>query len=256
MEYRELVSRNWGFIDDELQGAIRSSRVLFAGCGLGSVACEIAARTGFENFVLADGDVVEPSNLNRQAFDTTHLGKNKALSTRDLILGINPGCVVDAHPVFITSSNVDGFIEKADIVVNTIDLDSEEFVLLSRYARQRGKTVLFPANIGFGSFILVFTPEAVSLDEILGTDTGRIDLKECLDRLIGYVFSQREIPPYLRPVFDAFQRRKQLDWPYDPQLGIAGVTSGALLVTAMVKILKGESLSDRPVYIDLWSSLS
>ncbi len=63
--YEQFVARNSGYVPAELQAKIRSTRVLVAGCGLGSVTAEIAARTGFERFTLVDADDIAVHNLNR-----------------------------------------------------------------------------------------------------------------------------------------------------------------------------------------------
>lgn len=73
--YEELTLRNAGYVPPELQEKIRATRLLVAGCGLGSTIAEAAARVGFERFTLADGDSIAPHNLNRQAFTIMKDGK-------------------------------------------------------------------------------------------------------------------------------------------------------------------------------------
>jgi molybdopterin-synthase adenylyltransferase len=68
-QYDTFVTRNSGYIDHATQAKIRSSRLLFAGCGLGSSTVICAARSGFQHFVLIDGDTIDAHNLNRQFFD-------------------------------------------------------------------------------------------------------------------------------------------------------------------------------------------
>ena len=80
-----LSALHRGFLSSEDQHAIAQTRVLLAGCGLGSNIAVLAARTGFSRFTIADGDVVDSSNLNRQAFRVEHLGRNKAEVTESLI---------------------------------------------------------------------------------------------------------------------------------------------------------------------------
>ena len=46
--YEALTCRNWGYIGPEEQALIRRSRLLIAGCVLGSVVAEVAVRIGFE----------------------------------------------------------------------------------------------------------------------------------------------------------------------------------------------------------------
>src|SRR5579885_865073 len=57
----DLYLRNWAFIAPELQDRLAHTTLLTAGAGLGSVIAVLAARTGVQRFILADGDVVEES---------------------------------------------------------------------------------------------------------------------------------------------------------------------------------------------------
>ena len=66
LSYQDLTLRNQGYIPPELQEKIRATRLLVAGCGLGSSIAEAAARVGFERLTLADGDSISAHNLNRQ----------------------------------------------------------------------------------------------------------------------------------------------------------------------------------------------
>ena len=55
---------------------VRRARVGIAGLGgLGSNIAAMLARTGVGQLVLADFDIVEPSNLNRQNYFVSHLGQ-------------------------------------------------------------------------------------------------------------------------------------------------------------------------------------
>ncbi len=70
--------------------------VFMAGIGaVGSVAVEALARTGVGRLVLADFDVFEPSNLNRQLYAlNSTLGRPKGEVAAARVRDINPGCEV------------------------------------------------------------------------------------------------------------------------------------------------------------------
>src|SRR5215472_11947722 len=63
-----LYTRNWAYISAELQDHLATTTLFTAGSGLGSVVAILAARTGVKRFIIADGDTVQESNLNRQSF--------------------------------------------------------------------------------------------------------------------------------------------------------------------------------------------
>ncbi|RWZ90914.1 MAG: hypothetical protein EO766_01150 [Hydrotalea sp. AMD] len=58
-------------------------KIFFAGCGIGSLLAECALRIGFENFIIADSNTVEISNLNRQNYLQDDIGQPKAESIKN-----------------------------------------------------------------------------------------------------------------------------------------------------------------------------
>ncbi len=104
--------------------------------GVGAVSAEMLCRLGVGNLKIADPDVYEPFNLNRQLFATGEtLGRNKALSAADRIRSINPECHVEAFEEGITRANIESFCENADVLVCQCDRESSK-VLLHRAAKR------------------------------------------------------------------------------------------------------------------------
>jgi len=85
-------------IDIEGQQRLAASRVLVIGAGgLGSPVALYLASAGVGHITLADDDVVELSNLQRQVVhDMASLGQNKAESARARMLALNPDIAVRA----------------------------------------------------------------------------------------------------------------------------------------------------------------
>ena len=254
--YKRFVSRNWGYLSDREQQKLRKVKVLLAGCGLGSVAAELATRTGFENLILVDGDVVELSNLNRQAFEKEHLGINKAKATAEIVKAINPDAHAEVHTEFITEKNINSYVSKADIVVNTVDLSSPVFLLLNEIARNQNKPVLFPLNIGWGGTLIVFTPYSATLKEMIGI-TGKMKIGDIYSKLILAIASRISVSSHLRKMLEQFKNRSAKNWPYDPQLGIAAYLSASLIVSGLVKLILGLPIKVAPEInrIDIWSDI-
>ncbi|HEX6121781.1 MAG TPA: ThiF family adenylyltransferase [Ktedonobacterales bacterium] len=244
----ELYARNWLFIPTELQARLRQTTLLTAGTGLGSVVATLAARVGFTRFVLVDGDVVERSNLNRQAFTQAHLGQNKAEATAEIIRAIVPEATVESVPRFVTADDVAAIVGQGDIIINTIDLDNLAFLKLNQAAREAKKPVLFPINLGWGGALLVFPPEGLSLDEYLALAPGQAGTEAVATQLIMRILQgiPGGIPPYLAALLPSFQSRDPASWPYDPQLGVATHLSAALSVRAAVALVAGEPLRVAP----------
>src|SRR5690349_19847852 len=120
--YEKLVSRNYLFIDNVSQKTIKNTTLVFAGCGLSSVMIEMAARVGFEKFVLIDSDSVELSNLNRQNYQLSDLGSFKVDALEKKLMNINPDIQVSLIKDGIKNINdIESVISQGNIIINTID---------------------------------------------------------------------------------------------------------------------------------------
>jgi len=89
--------------------------------GLGSNIAAMLARAGVGRLVVADFDVVEQSNLNRQNYFVSHIGTPKTEATKWMLTQTNPSCVVEAHTVRITADNVADIFKDCDIVCEALD---------------------------------------------------------------------------------------------------------------------------------------
>lgn len=250
MTYEELVKSNWGFISIEAQEKIRTSRVLLAGCGLGSNIAILAARTGFTNFILADGDKIELGNLNRQAFRLEHLGRNKADVAAELLSEVNPQAATEVFANFIaTEEQIDFLVAKADLVVNMID-PGPLLYQLNNAACTQGKPALFPLNIGFGGAVLVFDSGSATLEQMLD-HVEREKTEAFFLRLVEKLAAF--LPEYLQE-HTTIKERVLLEGLPLPQLGVASYITTALTVTAMIKLTLGISIrtAPYPLTLDSW----
>lgn len=117
----ERYSRNRIYISDEEQERIKHVRILLGGAGIGSIIAECALRFGFENITIVDGDKVEESNLNRQNYVKTDIGKYKAETLCKRLLKINPDAEIKAINTFIIQENVRKIISGHHIAINALD---------------------------------------------------------------------------------------------------------------------------------------
>lgn len=88
--------------------------------GLGSNIAIYLARIGVGNLILADFDIVEPSNLNRQQYFIKDIGKYKTEALQNQIKDINPFIKVDTVNDFIDETNINKF-EEVDIIIEAFD---------------------------------------------------------------------------------------------------------------------------------------
>ena len=95
--YAEFTTRNIGFVTQAEQERLRQSKVFVCGTGgMGGAALMALARAGVGNFIIADLDEFEISNINRQVFAFTDtVGRHKAEASADIIARINPEAKVE-----------------------------------------------------------------------------------------------------------------------------------------------------------------
>jgi sulfur carrier protein ThiS adenylyltransferase len=89
--------------------------------GLGSSVAVSLARVGVGRLVVADFDVVEPSNLNRQQYFIDQIGHSKVEALADNLKRINPYVTVEPHPVMLTTENIPDIFADCKIVVEAFD---------------------------------------------------------------------------------------------------------------------------------------
>ena len=110
-------------IGAEGQRRLQQARVLILGAGgLGSPAAFYLAAAGVGHLRLADDDVVDRSNLQRQILHTdASVGQPKVASARERLLALNPHLEVEAVQARATSQNIDALLEGVDVVLDGSD---------------------------------------------------------------------------------------------------------------------------------------
>jgi len=98
--------------------------------GLGSNCASALARVGIGKIIIADFDIVEESNLNRQFYFFHQIGTKKAESIRKNLLMINPGLKIESYDVFLTPENVPVIFKDCDVVVEAFDKAAQKKMLI------------------------------------------------------------------------------------------------------------------------------
>ena len=114
---------------------LRTTRVGVAGCGgLGSNAAVALTRAGVGNLVLADFDFVEISNLNRQHFFISDIGKSKVNALASHLKNINPEVHLTLHQVKITKQNIQTLFQDCNILIEALDLADQKMMLIQSWS--------------------------------------------------------------------------------------------------------------------------
>ena len=113
------------------QKKLCSSSVLVIGAGgLGSPAALYLAAAGVGRIGIADGDVVDLSNLQRQILHTTNdLGRPKVESAAESMRAINPDVEVVPYKELVTSKNILDMIKDYDFIIDGTDNFPAKFLI-------------------------------------------------------------------------------------------------------------------------------
>lgn len=129
------LSRSALLIGDKGIDVLQQKHVLVVGLGgVGSFAAEFICRAGVGEMTIVDGDVVDPSNRNRQlpALSTNH-GVGKADIMQERLMAINPELKLHVIRDFLTPQKCRELMEQHfDYVMDCIDSLTPKVILLSK----------------------------------------------------------------------------------------------------------------------------
>ncbi len=115
---------------------VKHARVGIAGLGgLGSSVAVALARVGVGELVLADFDVVEPSNLNRQQYFVDQIGKPKTEAMEENLRRINPCVKTVPHRLMLDAVNIPETFAGVSVLVEAFDSAEMKAVLLNSMAK-------------------------------------------------------------------------------------------------------------------------
>jgi len=207
------------------QRKLEAARVLLVGAGgLGSPAAYYLAAAGIGHLRIADDDVVDRSNLQRQILHTdAGVGTPKVVSAERALNALNPRTLIDAVAERVTPANVDRLLDGVDVVIDGADNFPARY-LLNDACVKLGKPLVYGAVHRFEGQVSVF-------------DAGR----------------QRGVAPCYRCLFP--QPPPPEAAPNCAEAGVLGVLPGViglLQATEAIKLLLGlgESLRGRLLQFD------
>ena len=230
IDFNERYSRHLLLPEVGVEGQRRleGSRVLMIGAGgLGSPAAFYLAAAGVGHLRIADDDVVDRSNLQRQILHTeARIGEPKVASAQATLGALNPRTQVEAVQVRVTSDNIECLLEGVDVVLDGADNFPVRY-LLNDACVKLGIPLVYGAVQRFEGQVSVFDA---------GRHRGELPCYRCLFP---------EPPP---PEFA----------PNCAEAGVLGVLPGViglLQATEVVKLLLGigDSLAGRLLQFDALS---
>ncbi|MFT3896178.1 MAG: molybdopterin-synthase adenylyltransferase MoeB [Thermomonas sp.] len=158
-DFAERYSRHLRLADVGLEGQkkLEAARVLVVGAGgLGSPAAFYLAAAGVGTLRIADDDVVDRSNLQRQILHAdARIGMAKVESASATLSALNPRTKIEAVSERIMSANVERLLDGIDVVVDGADNFPARY-LLNDACVKLGKPLVYGAVQHFEGQASVF----------------------------------------------------------------------------------------------------
>lgn len=157
---RHILLDEWGI---QAQTALAKASVLIVGLGgLGCPAAHVLAAAGVGHLTLADGDVVDASNLQRQYLHTEpRLGMAKVQSAQIALQGINPHCAISVISAMLEGEALNAAVQAHDAVLDCSDSFASRHAI-NRACVAHRKPLFSGAAIRFDGQFIVFNPLDVS----------------------------------------------------------------------------------------------
>ncbi len=121
--------------------------------GLGSSVAVALARVGVGRLMIADFDVVEPSNLNRQQYFIDQIGSYKVEALASNLRRINPYVTVEAYRELLGPENIPVIFSECSVVVEAFDRADMKAMLVNTVLESMPRSIVVAASglAGYGS---------------------------------------------------------------------------------------------------------
>lgn len=233
--YDEAFSRNLGWVTEAEQQVLRTKRIAIAGVGgVGGVHLLTLTRLGIGNFHIADLDIFEQGNFNRQAGAyMKNVGRPKVEVMEEMARGINPELHVKSFSAGISLDNIDEFLHGVDLYIDGLDF----FVLDIRRAvfaacANKGIPAITAAPLGMGVALLCFMPGKMTFEEYFKME-GQTEEERQLRFLVGLS------PAMLQMGYLVDQTRVNLKAQKGPSTPMACELCAGVAATNTLKALLG-----------------
>lgn len=251
-ELRALrTSRNRNLITADEQHQLHDATIFIAGLSVGSNIVEALVSMGIGGkFIIADMDVIEPSNLNRIRSPYHDVGVHKADAIAMRMNQIDPYLEFELYRDGVDEENLLEILDKHKPTIIVDEMDQVQLKIhMRREAKKRGIAVVSAADDGDSALLDIerydidadYTPyHGLIPAEVMDYLETATDIpRQHLGLLIGkYFVGSKNIP--LRMFQSLGEVGRTL--PSWPQLGGAATQSGITIAYASRRIILGQPL--------------
>lgn len=162
----------------EIHTKLKNAKVGIAGLGgLGSNIAAMLARSGIGNLHIVDFDKVDLSNLNRQNYYISDLGRYKTEATAKILKSINPYLNITYETIKIDENNAADVFKNVDIVCEAFDKAENKAILINTlFETCKDKKIISGSGMaGYGSSNSIKTTKRMKNLYICGDEKSDIN---------------------------------------------------------------------------------
>ncbi|MEP3855853.1 MAG: ThiF family adenylyltransferase [Porticoccus sp.] len=232
-DYETAFSRNLGWVTEAEQQQLSTRRIAIAGLGgVGGSHLLSLARLGIGSFHVADMDIFELANFNRQVGATIpNLRRAKAEVLTEMAAAINPELDIKTFPEGVSLNNLDQFLAGVDLYVDGLDffaLDIRQAVFAA--CADKGIPAITAAPLGMGVALLCFMPGKMTFEQYFRMK-GLSENEQLLHFLLGLS------PAMLQSVYLVDDSRVDLAAQKGPSTNMACELCAGVAATHALKVL-------------------
>lgn len=242
--YDIAFSRNIGLLSLEEQARVKKTKISIAGMGgVGGSHFINLVRQGFTRFAIADFDIFEMHNTNRQyGCIQSNFGKNKATAMAEMAKDINPEVEIEIFPTAITTENVDAFLKDSKVYIDAIDafvIDARRLIFKKVIEKKMYGMTFAP--LGFGSSWVNFAHDKMSFDDYFGFKDNQPHIEQFLRFITGISPAGLHVS-YMDP--DSIDLKNHRG----PSSILGCQISSAVMVAEVLKIVLNKKIKFAPHY--------
>lgn len=238
------------------QESLENASVLVIGAGgLGCPALQYLAAAGIGHIGIADFDVVEESNLQRQIlFTMDQLGQNKSTAAKEKLNALNPNIKISVFEEGLNEDNVEELFTAFDIIIDGTDNFDSKY-LINDAGVKFGKPIIYGAINQFDGHVSVFDakqgpcyrclypakpkghiPNCAEAG-VIGAVAGIIGTTQAME-CIKLIIDHENFEPLIGTLFSIdlkTMRTRSLEIPKDPNCPTCAKTSDQITLPKITK---------------------
>ena len=175
---------------------LKNKTVMIVGLGgVGGHAFESLVRSGVGHIIVIDHDIIDITNLNRQALAYQNtIGKPKVQIAKEIAENINPNCQIIPLKIFLNEENIDEiFNQNIDFVIDAIDTINTKKAIIKKCLKENTP---FISVMGTGNKM---HPELLEITDIRKTEydpiakiVRKMIKDEKINKKVPVVFSKEQ----------------------------------------------------------------